>query len=196
MTGSTRQEGRRSGTWLCAVGDRNATGVFVRNGWEEFPKALKWDGDQIDVQLWPTSGCPMLDLGGVPKPILKSTTEEQLRAGLAKHPNATVSLYRFVTKGQKDWSLDSVVPLMQRAKELEEELLQNRFAYYYLAFGHNGQGSMKTHEIVLARLPADVDHKQLQRTCRPRAISPGPYSCAAVELQQRRFRSAVSLRHG
>lgn len=161
ITGNQQREGGRSGTWLCAVGEQRAIGVFVRNGWEEYPKALKWDGHKIDVQLWPTGGCPMLDLGAIPKPILKPTTEEQLRTGLAKHPRGTVSLYRFVTKGQKDWSLNSVVPLMRRAKELEKELLDDRFAYYYLPFGQNGQGSMKTHEIVLVGLSADVDNEQL-----------------------------------
>jgi len=161
VTGRLPQEGRRSGTWLCVSGHRDSTGVFVRNGWEEFPKRLSWDGRAINIELWPTDGCPMLDLGAIATPVLKPTTEEQLRAGLAEHPAATVSLYRFVTKGQKDWTLKSVVPLMQQAKQLEEELLGGRFAYYYLVFGQNGQGSMKTHEIVLTKLPAQVDDRRL-----------------------------------
>ena len=66
VTGSERREGRRSGTWLCAIGERNATGVFVRNGWEEFPKALKWDGDQIDVQIWPNSKQLMQEVTPLP----------------------------------------------------------------------------------------------------------------------------------
>jgi len=161
VSGNRPHQGRRSGTWLCVVGEQQATGVFVRNGWEEFPKRLKWSGDYLDVQLWPTDGCSMLDLGAIPQPIIAPTTESELRSGLAKHPSATVSLYRFVTKGQTDWTTSSVVPLMRRARELEAELLGDRFAYYYLVFGHNGRGSMKTHEIVVAKLAPDVDPEQL-----------------------------------
>lgn len=178
ISGEQSAEGRRSGTWLCAVGQDEATGVFIRNGWEEYPKRLKWDGDSVDVQLWPTDGCPLLDLAAIPQPIIKPTTEAALRSGLAKHPGATVSLYRFVTKGQTDWTSNSVVPLMQRARELEAELLGDRFAYYYLVFGHNGRGSMKTHEIVLANLPPDVDHQRLTalatRVRRPPVLSARP----------------------
>jgi hypothetical protein len=161
VDGSKRREGRRSGTWLSAVGEKNAVGVFLRNGWEEFPKGLKYDGQRIDVQLWPDDGCPMLDLGAIAKPILNPATEEELREGLAAQPSASVSLYRFVTRGQKDWTMNSMLPLIRRAKELERELLPDRFAYYYVIFGKNGQGSMKTHELVLTALPAGVDGDQL-----------------------------------
>ena len=153
--GVAGSSGRRSGTWLCLSGDQAATAVFLRHGWEEFPKRLRWTGEQVDVQLWPGDGCPPLDLGALPQPVFNVTTEAELREVCEQHPGASISLYRFVTRGQTDWSLDTVVPLMERARELEAELLPDRFAYYYLLEpGANGRYMMKTHEMMLATLPA------------------------------------------
>jgi hypothetical protein len=168
---------------MCVGGEHRSTAVFLRNGWEEFPKRLRWDGCKLDVQLWPTEGCPMLDLSAIPGPIINATTEEELRKGLAEHPEASVSLYRFVTKGQTDWTADTVVPLMEEARRLEAELLPGRHAYYYLVFGCNGRGSMKTHELVLAAVPPGVEERELLEMADqvrvPPVLSPSPeWNCA------------------
>ncbi len=141
ISGSPEADGRRSGTWLCVSGREESTGVFVRHSWEEFPTGLVWDGRHVDMQFWPAEGCPELDLGSLPGPLLAPDTEEELRAGLAKHPGASVSMYRFVTRGQTDWTIETILPLMERAKELEAELLPGRFAYSITASTGNPAGA-------------------------------------------------------
>ena len=187
VRGRAAHEGRRSGTWLCVATGDHSTAVFLRHGWEEFPKAIHWDGAVADVQLWPLERAPLLDLGSFAGPVLIPDTEAQLREGLARHPGAAVSFYRFVTKGQTDWSLSSVVPLMRKAQQLEQELLEphGRFAHYYMLFGSsNGQGSMKTHELVLRRwtgAPTDAQLTEAAALVRlPPVVAATPqWNCAS-----------------
>ena len=155
VTGSGQAEGRRSGTWLCAEGGGAPRTCFLRNGWEEFPKRISRQGHELRVELWPADGCPPIDLGRIADKVIMPDNEAQLRKQLLDSPGA-ISMYRFVTKGQTQWNLGSTVPLIKRARELETELFPDRPAFYYLLFGKNGQGSMKTHELVLER-PAKID---------------------------------------
>ena len=152
VTGAASAKGKRSGTWLAVEDDRHVTACFLRNGWEEYPKRISYDGRRIDVELWPRDGCPLFDLGRISHNILAPTNEQELRDGLAKKPTA-ITLYRFVTNNTTDWSYGTTVPLILQARKLEQELFPDRPAYYYHLFGENGRGSMKTHELVFAHLP-------------------------------------------
>lgn len=152
VTGAASAEGKRSGTWLAVENDRHITAYFLRNGWEEYPKRISFDGQKVNLELWPRDGCPLFDLGRISNNILAPANEKELRDGLARKPTA-ISMYRFVTKNNTDWSYGSTVSLMQQARKLEQELFPDRPAYYYHLFGQNGRGSMKTHELVFAQMP-------------------------------------------
>ena len=185
VSGGTTAEGRRNGTWLCAGGETGYTGVFLRNGWEEFPKRLVFDGAGVDVQLWPSERCPLFDLGGITEDVLSPVDEEELRAGLAKNP-AAINMYIFLSRRATDWTYGTALTLIRRARELERELFPDRPAYYYgwNSFGKTGQGSMKTHELVLASLPGDLRHEEvdwLARTVRhpPVLVAPPARVCVS-----------------
>jgi hypothetical protein len=195
-SGLPQSSGRRSGTWVCLCGDRAATAVFLRHGWEEFPKGLHWNGDALDVQLWPSAGCPPLDLGALPHPTINVTSEAELRAACRQHPQASISLYPFVTKGMTDWTLDCVVPLLRRARELESELLlPQRFAYYYLLEpGANGRYLMKTHELLLAALPGRPEGRHLSAIAS--ALRLPPVVSASPEWNCRTLAFGPSIPYG
>lgn len=88
ITGSVQAEGRRNGTWLCAEGDGAPAACFLRNGWEEFPKRISRNGDELCVELWPEDGCPPVDLGRIADHTIMPDSEEQLRTELKDNPGA------------------------------------------------------------------------------------------------------------
>jgi hypothetical protein len=178
VRGGAEGVGRHSGGWLCAAGT-DAVACFIRHGWERFPTGLSWDGTAEDIQLWPAEGCAPLEWGPLPQPVLNATTEAELRQGLAKTPEATVSLYRLVTKGQTDWRPETVVPLMAQARRLEAELLGDGHARYYLVFGRDGRGTMVSHEVTLMQLPGTASRGDLASLAA--LLRDPPVVCASPE---------------